>query len=401
MDPGRMPETRPDESKRDEGASETPSPEEHDDGTRESKPTRKRRWILVLGALLLAGAAAFAVFYILNAAKYESTDDAFIDGHITRVAPRVSGQVRAVHVEDNQLVKQGDLLVEIDPADYQVALERTQADLDVARARHAQARAARSAAEARVSQAQADLGVATTHANLAGLDLRRARQLIDSGAAPQQELDDAQAAAAAAEASVAAAKQHVAATRASAVQAQSEVAAAEADVKQAEAAVDTAKLNLSYTKVRAQMDGRVTKKNVEPGDYLQPGEQVLALVELHVWVTANFKETQLADMRPGQPVTLSVDAYSKEWKGRVDSLQQGTGARFSLLPPENATGNYVKVVQRVPVKLVFDELPDPHRYLLAPGMSVVPTVMTTTLRDTPMVPSVSGPQPTPPRLSVK
>jgi membrane fusion protein (multidrug efflux system) len=249
---------------------------------------------------------------------HEATDDAFIDVHTVSVAPKVAGHVAVVRVDDNQLLKKGDILVEIDPRDFQVALAQAKANL----------------AKDKATQIQADLN------EKRALDLF-AKQVIST-----QERDANIAAAGSSRASV------------------------QAD----EAAVEQAQLNLGYTKITAPIDGYVTKEAVAIGDYLQVGQTLMALVPPRVWVTANFKETQLRNMRPGQPATISVDAYpGLKLQGRVDSIQAGSGAAFSLLPPENATGNYVKVVQRVPVKIVLDEQQQMQR-VLGPGMSIVPDV---------------------------
>jgi len=242
------------------------------------RPFYTRPLLMAVLAMLLLGGAIAGVRYWQYARQYESTDDAFIQGHITQISPKVSAQVTRVLIDDNLEVKQGDLLIELDPRDFEVALE----------------------------------------------------------------------------------------------QAQTNEAAARGRLQQAQAQVRQAQLNLSYTKIYAPADGRVTQKTVEPGNYVQTGQALFALVPYDVWVVANFKETQLTYMRPGQPIDIEVDAYPNHaFKGHVESLQMGTGAAFSLLPPENATGNYVKVVQRVPVKIVFDEPPE-SVLLLAPGMSVVP-----------------------------
>ena len=274
-------------------------------------------------ARLAAGAAAAVLglagfLYWLHARHFESTDDAFIEGHVTPLSPQVAGTVTAVHVIDNQDVKAGQLLAELDPRPFEVKL--------------AEARAEAKAAEADALQARTDLD--------------RARQLFRQDAVSKQALDHAVAAAEGADARLELARKRTAADE----------------------------LDLSYTRIAAPAAGRVSRKSVEPGSYVQVGQEIMALVPKEVWVVANFKETQLTDMRPGQPVTIHVDAFPDEdFPGKVDSIQSGTGSRFSLLPPENATGNYVKVVQRVPVKIVFDPFPEDD-ILLAPGMSVVPEV---------------------------
>jgi membrane fusion protein (multidrug efflux system) len=267
---------------------------------------------VVLPILVIAGIAM-----ILHGRHYESTDDAFIEAHVIPISARVSGQVLAVYVNDNQTVEKDQLLVEIDPADYGV--KRT--------------------------EQRAKLMAAEAAAKRSALDVARYEDLFQHDAITRQQLDNALA----------------------------QSASENAEVAQERAVVKQSELNFSYTQIRASERGRITRKSVEVGSYLQIGQTLLSLVPPDVWVTANFKETQLTFMHAGQTVKINADAYpDHEFTGHVDSIQSGTGARFSLLPPENATGNYVKVVQRVPVKILIDAT-DP-RYVLAPGMSVVPTV---------------------------
>ena len=273
--------------------------------------------------MVLGGAAALAALLALvptvhSAFTHESTDDAFIDGHIITIAPKVAGQVTAVHVEDNQVVKAGDPLVEIDPRDSQ----------------------------AKVDEHRGKLAAAEAEARRAVADAARYEKIYKNDEISQQQLDNARA------------------TAASAV----------ATAARERGALEQEQLNLSYTKITAPQSGRITRKSVETGSYVPVGQAILSIVPEKVWVTANFKETQLTHMRPGQKVEIKIDAYPEhKLEGRVDSIQSGTGARFSLLPPENATGNYVKVVQRVPVKIAIDSPLDPN-VPLAPGMSVVPSV---------------------------
>jgi membrane fusion protein, multidrug efflux system len=337
------------------------------------KPFYARPLIMAVLAILLLGGAMAGVRYWQYARQYESTDDAFIQGHIIQMSPKVSAQVTQVLIDDNQEVKQGDLLLELDPRDFEVALEQAQTNEAAARGRLQQARAQLAVAQANVAQAQAQVVVAQANAVNAQADLQR-YQSVTSNAVSRQQVDSAIAAARTAKVNVDAARQQMSANQAQVAVAQSQIATDESEVQQAQAQVRQAQLNLSYTKIYAPEDGRVTQKTVEPGDYGQTGQNLFALVPHDVWVVANFNETQLTDMRPGQPVEIEVDAYpNRTFKGHVDSFQMGTGAAFSLLPPENATGNYVKVVQRVPVKIVFDEPPE-SVHLLAPGMSVVPEV---------------------------
>jgi membrane fusion protein (multidrug efflux system) len=273
------------------------------------KPARapvSRKTILIRSGIGLAVVIGliFGISALIHSYYYESTDDAFIEGHVVTVGTKLSNTVRDVLIDDNYEVKKGELLVQIDPRDYQVQLDSAQANFDKTKS-----------------------------------DFDRNVALANSRAISQADLD-----------------------------------AARGIFDVAKAALDQAKLNLEYTRITAPVDGRITRKNVEPGDYIQTGQTLFSIVPRDIWVTANFKETQLTHMLRGQPATIRIDAFpGRIFHGHVDSLQAGTGARFSLLPAENATGNYVKVVQRVPVKIVFDEPPDVQA-AFAPGLSVVPEV---------------------------
>jgi membrane fusion protein (multidrug efflux system) len=336
------------------------------------KRTRQQKVLLagVAGAILII---VVILYYREFIAPYESTDDAFIDGYVTLISPRVSGQVARLMVTDNQEVKAGDVLVEIDPRDYETSLSQAKADLAAANSQANQSRAQVNVSEAKVAQAQAAVTAAEAEAQRATDDLKRYEN-VESRAVSKSAIDLAQAQARSANANLVAAYSQTNAAEAEVVLSKAGVETATAAVQQAEAKLQQAELNLSYTKIIAPMDGRVTARTVQAGNYVQPGQALMALVPQVVWVVANFKETQLTYMKPGQPVELSVDAYpNKKFKGKVDSLQAGTGARFSLLPPENAVGNYIKVVQRVPVKIIFDE-ELPTNLDIAPGMSVVPEV---------------------------
>jgi membrane fusion protein (multidrug efflux system) len=335
--------------------------------------SKKSRLKLFFGVAVVIVVVAVIFYYLCCVAPYESTDDAFIDGYVTLISPRVPGQVARLAVTDNQEVKAGDVLVEIDPRDYETSLSQAKADLAAASSQANQSRAQVKVSEAKVAQAQAAVTSAEAEAQRANDDLKR-YQTVVSQAVSKSAIDLAQAQARSANANLVAAYSQTNAAEADVALSEAGVETATAAVQQAEAKLKQAELNLSYTKIVAPMDGRITARTVQLGHYIQPGQALLALVPKDVWVTANFKETQLTYMKPGQPVELSVDAYpNRKFKGKVDSLQAGTGARFSLLPPENAVGNYIKVVQRVPVKIIFDE-ELPTNLDIAPGMSVVPTV---------------------------
>jgi len=340
-------------------------------------PSKRRifRPVNIIIVLALTALIAGAVSYYLHfVAPFETTDDAFIDGYVTFVSPRVAGPVTRLLVNDNQRVKAGDALIEIDPSDFETRVAAARADLAAAKSRVQQARAQVTVDQAKLEQQQAAVTAAEALAARALADRARYEK-VQAQAISQSELDLIKT-----EAVSTAANVNVARSQAKAAAAQldpdhADVEAASAQVNQAEARLHQTELDLSYTRVAAPREGRVTRRTVEQGAYVQAGQSLLAIVPDDVWVVANFKETQLTHMRAGQPVSIRVDAYpGREFKGRVDSLQGGSGAVFSLLPPENAVGNYVKVVQRVPVKIVFDEPLNDTNLDIAPGMSVEPKV---------------------------
>lgn len=379
-------------------------------GEREvSNHRNPKRWRIVVVASALALGLAFLTSMYVNGLGYESTDDAFIKGRITLLSPKIAGHVLNLHVADNQEVSKGQLLAEIDPRDYEAALERAKAVLAAAIAKHDRANIAlaliKVTSTAALDQAQealkvsqegkaeqaALLAAARAEEARAEAELRRLQRLEERRLISEQQVDTAQAAARAANANVHAAERRLVSTSAQIAEAEAKVRSAttvplqiegssalvtqyQAEVARCKVEVVQAELNLSHTKIYAPESGRLAKKSVEQGSYVQPGTALLALVSDDIWVEANFKERQLTDMQPGQSVTIRVDAFPDErYHGRVESIRPGTGSQFSLLPPENATGNFVKVVQRVPVKIVFDPLPA-DRIRLLPGMSVVPAV---------------------------
>jgi len=324
----------------------------------------RRRWyqrpifMAVLGLVVLA-LIAVGVLWWLHSRQWESTDDAYISAHVAPVTPRLSGVALRVYVSDNQDVAAGAVLVEIDPRDIQARLDQARAGLSVSRAALETAKSAVASAEADVTAAQAD-------AERRAADLKR-YQSLDPRVISQQQLDAARAAAQTADAQLRSAQTRLGGSKAA-------VGEAQARIEQAQAAVRAAELDLSYTTIRSSVAGRITQKSVQVGQYVNVGQPLMAIVPPDVYVTANFKETQITNMHPGQEARIKVDAYpDHEFVGRVDSIQSGSGAAFSLLPPENATGNFVKVVQRVPVKIVF-ERDDAQHWLLGPGMSAVPRV---------------------------
>lgn len=440
------------------------TPDNSGNGSHPGQRVRKRTVLRAAGILILVIGAVIGFRYFLHSLTHESTDDAFIEGHVIQISPKVAGHVLQVHVEDNQEVKKGHILLELDPRDYQTRVNESRAAVDVALAKRraaqlnveltsatstagasqassgvdiarssfeaarAQAAAAEKkveqvAAQVRAARANADQALAQAQAAEAEMarveaDLRRTQQLYANKLVSREEYEHAVASGRSSAAQYQAARQRASSTDAQVAEAQSaertaqeelnqakaqlassaaqiaqargkfaeanvsperiatslaDLETAKAQVEQSKAALEQAELDLSYTQVRAPEAGRVTRKAVEPGMYLQPGQSVMAIVPPDVWVVANFKETQLSKMEPGQKVTIEADAHpGRVFQGHVDSIQAGAGARFSLLPPENATGNFVKVVQRIPVKIVFDR--PPPAYLLTPGMSVRPEV---------------------------
>ena len=440
----------------------SPEPHEHV----KKQPLYKRPAFLIGGLVVLLLVVFFGLRYWLYARSHESTDDAFIDGHIVQVSPKASGYITKIYVADNQNVNAGDLVAELDPRDYETKVEqakaalnaglaqqkqaqtqvtltraKTNADVQQAaagvqqarssvagsragasseRSRATQAAAGINTAEANVQQARAQQAAAQAEATRASADVQRYQMLFDKDEISKQRLDEAIAAARTANAQVDAAREKVVAAEAqvnearaatsaqnaNAQRAQTQISGAQAQVNEArgrlaqaqtapqqiavsqaqaasaganleqlQAAVDEAELQLSYTKIYAPETGRVARKSVEVGTLVQIGQPLMAVVPGDVWVTANFKESQIGNIRPGEPVDITIDAYpDKTFRGHVDSIQAGTGARFSLIPPENATGSYVKVVQRVPVKIVFEPNQIDLQHTMAPGMSVVPEV---------------------------
>ncbi|NTU59285.1 MAG: HlyD family secretion protein [Chlorobiaceae bacterium] len=321
-------------------------PKNHNHDTSASaatKPENDKSWIriAIFGILLVVG-VVWGGTKLYRSFQYVETDNAQIEGDIYPVIPRVPGKVIEVTAKDNQAVTRGDTLIKLDPADYQI--------------RRDMAEAALLNAQASVSEARADISAAGATRIKLEADLRRSRNLQRQDVISQAELDATQAGATAATA-----KQTAAGDK---------YEAAKAQVKLREAELKNAELQLSWANITAPASGHISRKNIQPGQYVTPGQQLIAIVGSNeLWVVANFKETQLEKVRPGQPVIIRVDAFpGKEFNGRVESISAGTGAKFTLLPPDNASGNFVKVTQRIPVKIVFTEKPDKP---LSAGMNVI------------------------------
>ena len=341
-------------------------------------PARKRRpMVLVVLLLVVAIGATYAAVYAVHAARYQSTDDAFIEGRVITISPQVSARVKKVLVDDNNPVVKDQPLVELDDIDYQVAKRQADATLVAMKGKAQQADSEIEEAIASANQARAEVDVTIANSKNAEADYNRFTELKkkNEGAVSRQQMDVAIAAWTSNNAQVKQAQAKLENANAVIATKRATAVAADGDVQKAQADVRKAEVNLSYCVIRAPESGKITRKNVEPGSYVQTGEQLLAIVPNEMWVVANFKETQLEKMRLNQPVTISVDAYpGLELHGRVDSFQSGTGSRFSMLPAENATGNFVKVVQRIPVKILVTEKNSDVDRVLSPGMSVLPEV---------------------------
>jgi membrane fusion protein (multidrug efflux system) len=338
------------------------------------KPGWKKALYWLIAAIAAGALIVGIALYWLEARHYENTDDAFIDGRQSQVSAQVGAKVITLAVDDNQPVHAGDMLLQLDPRDFKVKLDQARAQRAQAAAQLLQAQAGLLQQQATIDQAEANVRVTEADLGQQQTDLARYRA-IDPKAITRQQLDTATAQTRSAAARLDANKQAVGAARAQLEAQKAQVEAARANVQAADATIENAELQLSYATVQAPIDGRVTKMTVEVGNYVNPGQSLLAIMPDTFWVTANFKETQLALMRPGQPVSVRVDACpGVALDAHVDSVQSGTGAVFSSLPAENATGNYVKVVQRVPVKIVFDKQPDEATCRLLPGLSVAPRV---------------------------
>lgn len=335
------------------------------------EPAKKRNpLVFIILALVLLAGAFYGFRRYQFAEAHESTDDAQVEGDVYPVLPRVMGPVTKVYVDDNQQVKKGDTLVTIDPADYQQRVDAAQAALLAAEAQVTAARAQVGIAQANVRTAQTTIGVSAANRTRLQQDLARSTKLRNQDIIPQSEYDAVAANLKATSAQQSTATDQVAVARNQVTAAQQQIAVAQAVVKQRQNDLNNAKLQLSYTTIVAPANGIVSRKSVQPGQVVSPGQQLVGLVSsARTWVVANFKETQLENMKVGQPVKLEVDAYpNEEFDGHIESLSAATGARFALLPPDNSTGNFVKVTQRVPVKIVLNKEDPEHP--LRTGMSV-------------------------------
>jgi membrane fusion protein (multidrug efflux system) len=380
----------PDEKDKQDNSGDAPKPEEKDskgkgkgkdsDTAKDGNKKPGSRWPLIILAIIVALAIIAAIVYWLMTRGLEDTDDAYTEGRAIAMAAMVSGYVTELNIDDNTAVKAGDLLLKIDPRDYIAARDQARANLALAQAQLESAEVdlaiARIRVPAQLVQAKASLAQAAANQKQASQEYHRQHD-VDQRATTQTLVDQANAQFHSNSASVnsAEAQVHIASlVELNIKSAEDIVKQKQAQVEQAKASLAQAEVNLSYTEIRAPQDGRITRRNVERGTYIQAGQQAFYIVTPDVWVVANFKENQLAQMQPGQSVSISVDAYPKlKLKGHVDSIQEGSGARFTAFPAENATGNFVKIVRRVPVKILIDSGID-NRQGLPLGISVTPTV---------------------------
>ena len=353
-----------------------------------------RRWIgaFILFPIVIILGAAGLYFYLQYKETHISTDDAFVDGRVHVIASKIFGTVKLLHIRDNQFVRKNDLILEIDPLDYNIRVKEARAGLETERAKlteiHSRIHTVkRQLAEiiASAEAARANLALQKANLELARVEFERAEALLKKEVIPRQQHDNSKTRYEVAVAQAKVAQDQVRQVEASLEtqtalikQTESGLVPQEAQIRQKDATLKGAELNFGYTKIYAPTDGYVTKRTVETGNQIQPAQPLMAVVPLageNIWITANYKETELKNVKPGQKVKIKVDTYpGKVFYGRVNSIMAGTGAVFSLFPPENATGNFVKIVQRIPVKIVLEEGTDPD-HLLRIGMSVVPTIL--------------------------
>ncbi len=325
-----------------------------ENGEGKNKLHTKRYWVILFGAIVLV----IVGFLVYEFTKYQSTDDAYVETTTVSVSPKVSGQIVKVLVEDNQKVKAGDVVAVIDKVDYEVKLQQATAQYERALLNQ--------------QNAHANLNAANSEIELAKKDLERYQNLYEAGAVSKQTLDKAVTNLESVQARQTTAEQSIFSSDPSK---SAKVADAELNVLKAQKRA--AELALEYTDVLAPIDGTVSNKKVEVGMMVQPGTPLFVIVPNDVWIVANYKETQIRGMKPGMPVDIKIDTYpGKVFKGKIDSIQRSSGAKASLFPPENAVGSFVKIVQRIPVKIVFTEKIDQNEYPIIPGMSVVPKIKT-------------------------
>lgn len=335
------------------------------------KPYQKKRVIVPVSVVIIL--LIYLIFTFFNSLKYQSTDDAFIEGRLISLAPKVSGHIVKLLVDDNDFVKKGQLIAQIDSRDYQNKVNELESALKMAKANKDVSQNDIEKSEADLSQSDKTLASAKYKLDFAEKDFDRYSKLQKDGICTKQEYDASKTKLDVAKEEYNQAKDKQNAMNAQLKSITSKDEAASANIEKIEAELKQAELMLSYTQIYAPADGNVSSRNVEEGNYVNIGQPLMVIVSPEVWVVANFKETQLTHMQKDQNVIIKVDTYpGKKFKGRVDSIQKASGAKASLFPPENAVGSYVKVVQRIPVKIIFDE--DYSKYNITPGMSVIPKV---------------------------
>lgn len=340
--------------------------------TSEDRPELSKKRVLVPTILAIC-LLITGIVVAIHSTFFQSTDDAFVEGRLISVAPRVAGPVVNLLVDDNYDVKQGQLLLEIDPNDYETKLHSTEAKLAEAKAQLKVSQKEVEVGSSDLSQSYEDITSTKSKLDFAQKDYKRYSDMHRAGIASKQEYDNSKTHLTVAKANYKGANDKSKALKSALESHQAKTEAVSAEIQRLEAEVEQAKLDLSYTKIYAPQSGKVSARSVEKGNYVQVGQPLMQIVPEKVWVVANFKEIQLTNMKAGQPVKIKIDTYpGKKFKGHIESIQRATGAKSSLFPPENAVGSYVKIVQRVPVKIVFDE--DITNYNIVPGMSVVPKV---------------------------
>ncbi len=318
--------------------------------TEEKQVQQKKKFITI--AVIVLVIIAGILFYI-NSLKYQTTDDAYVESDLIQIAPRVSGQIKEIYIQDNQPIKEGDLIAKIDDTDYKIKLEQAQAQYE-------KALYSQKVAKARLTAINTEIAAAEK-------DLKRYKNLFQAGAVSQQVLDNAQTKYDSTKAKLTAAEEDILSA--------SDNKVADANLKVLKAQRDMAALYLEYTDILAPNSGTVTNKNVDKGKFVQTGQPLFTLVSNNIWIKANYKENQVGKMKPGQKVEIKIDAYpNKKFKGEIESIQKASGAKSSLFPPENAVGSFVKIVQRIPVKIIFTEDINPEEYNIVAGMSVEPKV---------------------------
>lgn len=337
----------------------------------EKNPYLKKRVIIPTVTAILF--TLFGIYSFIYSYHYQTTDDAYVEGTLVSIAPKVSGHVIKLNLKDNEYKNKGDLLLEIDPTDYVVALKKAEAKLAESKASLNMSEQEIAKSTSMVSETTSEIQSAKSKEDFASKDHGRYSAMYKEGISSKQEFDSSKTSLTVAKSNLSSAFDRERAAKSALLSEKAKKEAKLAEIKRLQAEIEEAKLNLSYTKIYAPQSGNVTSRSAEVGNYIEVGQPLMMIVPHEVWIVANFKETQLTYMKAGQPVKLRVDTYpGKVFNAKVDSIQRASGAKSSLFPPENAVGSYVKIVQRIPVKIVLDG--DYSDYNILPGMSVVPEV---------------------------